>query len=402
MSNGIHVDRIAAPVAWNTDSEFVERKGIGHPDSLIDGICDAVSVELSKEYLDKTGVILHHNVDKGLVVGGEAKVWFGGGKLDRKIEVIVAGRATREFEGKKFDVSGIATQTAAKYLEDHTRFLDIGQEVGIASKVYPGSADLSNLFSRRKEVPLANDTSFGAGFAPFTDLESIVLKTEQYLNSKEYKAKVPAVGEDIKVMGLRTKGKITLTVAIAFVSKFVADLEGYAALKEKVGKDILKFAEQVLKGREQVDVQVNTGDNAQLGEIYLTKTGLSCEHGDDGSVGRGNRVNGLITPFRTMSLEAAAGKNPVSHVGKIYNILAAQLANDIVREAPSVKNCEVVILSQIGRRIDQPQSLSVRLSTEDGAKFDAVKSKADYVSGHWLERIGDLTTDISLGKYPTF
>ena len=54
--------------------------------------------------------------------------------------------------------------------------------------------------------------------------------------------------------------------------------------------------------------------------IYLTVTGLSAEQGDDGEVGRGNRVNGLITPSRAMSLEAAAGKNAVAHVGKLYNL----------------------------------------------------------------------------------
>ncbi len=61
----------------------------------------------------------------------------------------------------------------------------------------------------------------------------------------------------------------------------------------------------------------------------------SVEMGDDGATGRGNRGNCLITPMRPMSIEAIAGKNPVNHVGKIYNVIAQQVAEetgDLVEE----------------------------------------------------------------------
>ncbi len=383
--------------------EYVERKGTGHPDSLIDGIVDETSHALCKEYLDRCGeVILHHNVDKGLIIGGASKATFGYGKITKKIEVIVTGRAADSYRDVKIDVNGIAKRVAIKYLKDNTRFLDVKNEVTFDSKIAKGSADLTDLFVRgtKNQAPLANDTSFGIGFAPFTDTERLVLETERYLNSKKYKSVMPSVGEDIKVMGLRNGDDIMLTIAIAFVSTLVKNLDQYISYKEKVANDVKKFAAKLI-GKE-VEVYVNAADPEDSDAVYLTKTGLSCEAGDDGSVGRGNRVNGLITPFRPMSLEAAAGKNPVSHVGKIYNLLATEISNDIVKQYPSIMQCNLAIMSQIGKRIDQPLNLNIDIAMESGASFENTKSKARYIADGWLERIGDFTIDISLGKYKTF
>jgi S-adenosylmethionine synthetase len=66
-----------------------------------------------------------------------------------------------------------------------------------------------------------------------------------------------------------------------------------------------------------------------LGGTYLSLLGTSAEDADSGQVGRGNRVNGLIAMNRPMGTEATTGKNPVSHVGKIYSVLAHRLARQI-------------------------------------------------------------------------
>jgi len=249
-------------------------------------------------------------------------------------------------------------------------------------------------------MPLANDTSFGVGFAPFSETERLVLETEKYLNSKDYKQKMPAVGEDIKVMGLRYKDKISLTVAIAFIAEKVSNLDEYLKYKDEVSRDIIQFAKKITD--KEVSVRINTGDSPERKEVYITKSGLSCESGDDGQVGRGNRVNGLITPFRHMSLEAAAGKNPVNHVGKIYNIMATEIAKDIVKNYPQVRECNVAILSEIGRRIDEPSHTSISVAVENKSEFENIKSKVHYIADSWLERIGEITSDISLGKYSVF
>ncbi|MDE1824067.1 MAG: methionine adenosyltransferase, partial [Candidatus Micrarchaeota archaeon] len=248
----------------NKRAEYVERKGIGHPDSLIDGIVDATSHALSKAYLEQCDAILHHNVDKGLIIGGASEAKFGSGKITKKIEVIITGRATETFDGKKIDVNGIAKDVALNYLKNNTRFLDVEKEVTFESKIARGSADLMHVFARGDGVPLANDTSFGIGFAPFSDTERLVLETERYLNGKEYKSRMPAVGEDIKVMGLREGDTIVLTIAIAFVAHLVKDLEDYNKQKEQVRKDVEKLARRVVA--KEVIVHVNTADPLESDE----------------------------------------------------------------------------------------------------------------------------------------
>jgi len=396
----ITVSQSKAPTVGEMPVEFVERKGLGHPDSLIDGIVERISMELSKAYIDASGAILHHNVDKGLIVGGAAEVSFGTGKILKPIEIIMAGRATKDFQGKSIPVDEIAVNAAKAYLKENTRFLDIEKEVVYTPKIIHGSADLTKIFLRDAEMPLANDTSFGIGFAPLTDAERLALQTERFLNSKEYKQKAPAVGEDIKVMAVRENDSITLTIAIAFVSRFVKNADEYINYKERVAKDVKSFASKIT--RHTIEVTINNGDNRKEGSFYITKTGLSCENGDDGSVGRGNRVNGLITPFRYMSLEAAAGKNPVSHIGKIYNILVNKIANDAVKLYPEIKDCTVSIVSQIGRRIDDPKNLEIKLTLESGKGIAPIRKKIIDLGEEALDNIQHLTKEIIAGEHQMF
>ncbi|MGC8647368.1 MAG: methionine adenosyltransferase [Candidatus Micrarchaeia archaeon] len=392
-------ERKATPIAEQA-AEFVERKGIGHPDSLIDGIVERVSFELGKAYREHAGFVLHHNVDKGLIIGGTSEVGFGYGKIITPIEVIIAGRATKSYNGKEIDVDNIAISAARNYLKEHTRFLDVDKEVRFYSKILKGSSDLNSIFARSQDIPLANDTSLGIGFAPLTETERLTLETERFLNSAEYKKKMPAVGEDIKVMGIRDGDRIVLTVAIAFVAQFVKSIDEYIAIKEKVANDIRKKASSITS--KEVNVVINNGDSHKDKSVYLTKSGLSCESGDDGSVGRGNRVNGLITPFRHMTLEAAAGKNPVNHVGKIYNIFANELAKEIVKEYPQIVECYVSLVSQIGRPINDPKSMYIEAIMEGGAKFDSIKSKVYDLAEDSVSKIKRISESIQQGKHEMF
>ena len=75
--------------------EVVERKGLGHPDTLADGISESISRSLSRFYLDEFGQILHHNVDKVLIIAGKSAPQFGGGSILKAPSVVVGGRATR-------------------------------------------------------------------------------------------------------------------------------------------------------------------------------------------------------------------------------------------------------------------------------------------------------------------
>jgi len=399
VSRNITIEELKGALIEEHQFEHVERKGTGHPDTLIDGIMEECSRALCKEYVNVCGKILHHNVDKGLVVGGGTEVKFGGGKFTRPIEIILCGRACNEVNGKKIDAEAISLEAARKYLKENMRYLD-ESNTKLDTRISAGSKDLVDVFLRGPKIPFANDTSFGVGFAPLSETERLVYETEIMLNSKEYKRKNPAVGEDMKVMGLRSGELITLTVAIAFVSRHVNSLDEYVKIKESVTKDILanskKFTER------EVRVNVNTGDNIKSGSIFLTLSGTSAEMGDDGEVGRGNRVNGLITPGRPMTLEAACGKNPVNHVGKIYSVLAFEIAEDIVGLYPDIEACNVSLLSAIGKPIDQPQSAGIQISLSDGGDVKTRDAKVRGVVDQWLADVTKITDMIVSGKVSVY
>ena len=389
--------------------EVVERKGVGHPDTLVDGIVEDLSLALCREYLDKCGKILHHNVDKAQICGGATEVGFGGGRFTKPIYILLSGRATYEAGGTKFDVTSIALEATKKRLRDvaggYIEVDDRSQVEIEPNRISKSSKDLVDIFMRNTKVPLANDTSFGVGYAPLSVTERVTLETEQFLNSQEYKRRMPAVGKDIKVMALREDGKLKLTVAVAFIAKHVNSIAQYAEIKEKVRQDIIANTRAVIKKMNldyDVEVHVNTGDDEKTGSIYLTATGLSCEMGDDGSVGRGNRVNGLITPMRQMSLEAAAGKNPVNHVGKIYTLFSFQLANDIINEfGGDVTECNLMMLSQIGKPITEPKNVNLFLRGQGDADYERIAARVEkFVAGE-LERIPAITEKIVGGKIRT-
>lgn len=339
--------------------EVVERKGAGHPDSICDGIAEHVCVRLCRYYLGEFGAILHHNVDKVLLCAGAARPAFGGGELLAPIEIYLAGRATAEYAGAKVPVHEIAVDACREWLGARLRCLDVARDVRIVPRLRPGSAELNRLFVRGLANPLANDTSCGAGFAPLTDLERAVLAVERTLNDPKTKDAHPEFGEDIKVMGVRRSGSIELTIGCAFIGRFVASLEDYRAKKQAAAH----LAIQAALGATALPVQasVNVADDLASGDVFLTVSGTSAEAGDDGETGRGNRVSGLITPYRPMTIEAAAGKNPVSHVGKLYNLAAMRIAAVLAAEVPGVADASCILVSQIGRLIYDPQVVDIGL-----------------------------------------
>jgi len=350
--------------------EVVERKGIGHPDTICDGIAEHICVRLCRYYLKHFGVILHHNVDKILLCGGLARPAFGGGEVLEPIELYLAGRATQEHAGVRIPVHDIAIDACRYWLRTHLGAVDVERHVRIVSRLRPGSADLTRIFAR--DDLLANDTSCGAGFAPLTDLERAVLAVERALNSPETKQTHPEVGADIKVLGVRHERQIHLTIGCAFVGRFVSGLDDYARKKEAARALAVAAAQATTP--LGVEATINAADDMDRGDVFLTVTGTSAEAGDDGEVGRGNRVGGLITPYRVMTLEAAAGKNPVTHAGKLYNLVAGRIASSITTELRGVEDATCVMVSQIGRRVDDPHVVDIGLITEGRLLSGAVRT----------------------------
>lgn len=398
MGRNVQFEPLRAVHIEDQDIELVERKGIGHPDSVADGVAESVSRALSRLYLDEYGRILHHNTDETQIVGGASEPKFGGGRLTQPIYILLVGRATTEVNGEKLPFRQVAIDAAKKYVGSVAAHLDVEKQVEFDCKIGSGSVDLRGVFEQKSV--LANDTSFGVGFAPYSDTERLVLESERFLTTK-LKKKLPAVGEDVKVMGFRHGDEIRLTVAAALVDAEVKNGKEYASVCEEVHD---KLADQAAKlTAKKVHIDVNTADDPELGRYYLTVTGLSMEAGDDGSVGRGNRANGLITPNRPMSLEATAGKNPVNHVGKIYNLLSHLIAHDIVKEAGgNVREVHVRILSQIGKPVDEPQVASIQLLPANGVKIGQVKGVADEVSRRWFDDIGSIPQRLLTDKLSVF
>ncbi|MBS7287596.1 MAG: methionine adenosyltransferase [Candidatus Freyarchaeota archaeon] len=393
----IRVSRLYSQPVESLEVEVVERKGLGHPDSLCDHAAEAASVSLSKYYQEMFGGILHHNVDKALLVGGRAKVEFGGGEILEPITFILAGRATTEVateEGlETIPAEEIAVKSVKEEFGRSLRFLDVEKHLVVKAILRPGSTDLRRIFEEgRRQAPLSNDTSLGVGFAPLTEMERIVLEGERYLNSKKFKEKLPEVGEDIKVMGLREKEKITLTVAAAIIAPLTPDKDHYVSVKEQIEAELSDLASTYTS--KEIEVKVNVGDNYEKGIYYLTLTGTSAESGDDGQVGRGNRCNGLITPNRPMSMEATAGKNPYSHIGKIYNVLAGSLANRIVVEIDAVKEAYTYVLGQIGKRIDDPLVVSLQLVVDPAAPWNNIQNEAQEIAKEEVSKVTNITKQI--------
>lgn len=379
--------------------EIVERKGLGHPDYICDSVMDQISIALSKEYLKVAGRVLHHNVDKSLLVAGETKLDFGGGEVKQPMLFVFGDRATSEFEGKKIDVEAIAVNSAKKWFKNNMRFIDPEEHVKYQSEIKPGSAGLMDIFKRKGHVLGANDTSAAVGYAPLTRTEKIVFQTERYMNSREFKRRFPESGEDVKVMAFRNANDLFLTVAMAFVDRYIGNEEDYFEKKAKIVDDVHKFV-AVNTDFESFDVQLNTLDKPKraLDGLYLTVLGTSADGGDSGQVGRGNRVNGLISLNRPFCSEAAAGKNPVSHVGKIYNFLTFRLAQEVFEKVSDLEEVYIWLLSKIGSPIDHPAVVAAQVIMKRNNRVSSVRRKINEVLDCELENIEEFCMDLAQGK----
>ncbi|MCX9010713.1 MAG: methionine adenosyltransferase [Candidatus Methanoperedens sp.] len=396
----IEIEELGATPITERRVEVVERKGLGHPDYICDAIMNQVSVELSREYMRKFGTIMHHNIDKGMLVAGEVKTKFGGGVILKPMRLIFGDRATFEVGGEYVDVNGIAIDTAKQWLKDNLRFVN-SESLEYQVEIARGSAELTDIFLRKNTMLGANDTSAAVGYAPMTPTENTVLETERYLNSPEFKRRFPESGEDIKIMGLRTGSELYLTVADPLVDMFIESEKDYFRKKDELLEEIRNYIAERSGLRTSVFLNTLDREGRGMGGIYLTVTGTSAEDADSGQVGRGNRVNGIIPLNRPVSSEAAAGKNPVSHVGKIYNVLSHRIANEVYMNVPDIKEIYVWLLSQIGEPIDQPRIAAAQVIMERGSLGDIEREINDIIDKE-LANIQEFCMELAYGKIQVY
>jgi S-adenosylmethionine synthetase len=400
MKRNITIDVLNQTPLDNQQIELVERKCLGHPDSIADGIAESISKALCNQYLNQFGGVLHHNTDQGEVVAGESKPDFGGGKILKPIFVLLDGRATKEFNGEKISAEPIALKAAKDYMRTILPELDFDSEVIMDCRLGTGSTDLRDVFKPEEgTIPRANDTSFGVSYAPFSEIETCIREIAAYIDNT-LRPKYPAYGQDIKIMGLRQGDSIKLTICCAMVDRYVSSLSDYIDFRSRLQDEATAVAKKCTK--RSVEVSVNTADCDSECSLFLTVTGTSAEMGDDGSVGRGNRANGLITPHRPMSMEATSGKNPINHIGKIYNLLSNELAHECVKKVSGLSEIQIRLLSQIGMPIDQPLIASVQIIPQPSVTLKDIEKDVYEIIDTGLENITSITERVIKGELKTF
>jgi S-adenosylmethionine synthetase len=366
---------IAGLAAPDEAVEVVERKGLGHPDTICDALAETLSRDLRRACLERFGEIRHYNVDKALLWAGQSAPAFGGGRVIKPMEIYLAGRASVGGGRPALALAEIARDGARRWLRQNLRALDVDRHVRIHPLLRPGSQALRGLFGRDRL--LSNDTSIGVGYAPLSRLEQLVLAVDAAMARRRREDPAIAWGEDLKIMGVRQGGAVELTIACATIDASLRGPDDYFAQTAAI--EALAQAEAARAGIERCKVRVNAADRPEAGELYLTVTGTSAESGDDGQVGRGNRVNGLITPGRPMSLEAAAGKNPATHVGRLYNLACRDIAHRIVTRIAEVSHAQCLMVSRIGSPVDEPALVQVKLATPPGAPAGVFRAPVEQI-----------------------
>jgi S-adenosylmethionine synthetase len=395
----ILIEKLKSTPIQEQRTEIVERKGLGHPDFICDSVVDRISVALSREYLKRFGRILHHNIDKALLAAGEAENKFGGGKIIKPMKMIIGDRATYLVGSEEIDVSSIAIKTTKEWLKENLRFVDAEKHLEYQIELKHASAALAEIFKKEDEILGANDTSAVVGYAPLTQTEKIVLETERFLNSKKFKKRHPESGEDIKVMGLRVNNTLDLTIAMAFVDRFIDSEDAYFKRKEEILEEVIKFVKENTELKLN-SVKMNTLDERGKGEsgLFLTTTGTCAESADSGQVGRGNRVNGVISLNRPAGNEAGPGKNPVSHVGKIYNLLSHDIAKEIFSKVDGLKEVYVWLLSEIGRPINDPKVVIVQFIPKNEEDVSRIQKEVDETVQERMANIQSFCKLLAEGK----
>lgn len=381
--------------------EIVERKGKGHPDTICDAIADRVSVKLSQAYKEAFGRILHYNIDKSLLVAGQVDCRFGGGQVIEPIRLIIGDRATMGHNHKTLPVAQIVTTTAREWFQQNLPHVDPDKHVQYQIELKPASEELGAIFERGGGILAANDTSAAVGYAPLTPTERLVLELEHHLNGALFKREFPESGEDVKVMAVRQGQELSLTVAMPFLASTIQSEKAYFQLKAKAFQALKSFIKEQPHACKEFQLVLNALDrrNRGLKGTYLTLLGTSAEQGDSGQVGRGNRPCGVIALNRPMSGEAAAGKNPVSHVGKIYNVLANELANRVFQQVHGLEEVTIWLVSTIGQKVNHPMTATAQVSLKRGISLNRVRVEIEGIIQDGLTQIRKFCSALASGEY---
>jgi S-adenosylmethionine synthetase len=392
------IESIAGVPVAERRIEVVERKGLGHPDTICDSTVEAASIALARMYLERAGVIAHYNIDKALLVAGQCVKRFGGGEVTRPIELIVGDRATEVLDGRPLPVAETVRRAVDEWIGANLPGVRAGRDLITRVTLAPGSEELRRVYAEGEAEIASNDTSGASGYAPLSPTEELVMAVERYLNSAEFKARFPDTGQDVKVMGVREDERLAVTVAMPLACRHTPSEAAYFARKDEI---LHALTARFGAAPFTIDWRLNCLDRRGQGTegVYLTLTGTSAEDADSGQVGRGNRANGLIAFSRPTGGEATAGKNPAAHAGKIYSVLSHRLARLIHAGCPGLLEVYVHLVARIGEPVDRPWTgVQVRLAA--GATLASAEGDIRRVVEAELARLPAFRAELIRGEYP--
>ncbi|MFN7161177.1 MAG: methionine adenosyltransferase [Candidatus Gracilibacteria bacterium] len=341
--------------------EVVERKGVGHPDSLADALANEVSIAYSKYCLENIGVIPHHNIDKLYIGAGHYKNDYGVCERLSPIIVRVNGRMSSVFGNVDLDIQQLQSSSIQNYLRHvmpsiTSNDLIIETNASQHTKVpfWFTPRDLNDIPDATN--PKANDTSVCIGHWPPTLTESLAYRLERYFWKDVSGYAVPRfaeIGQDIKVMVVRNGEHIEATLCVPTISLHTSSYKVYSELIKLYEENLQGLADEFLASSGlQSFVRINPYQKQ-----YMLGLGSCIECGEEGVVGRGNNINGIISTHRIHTLESWAGKNPVYHTGRVYGYITAKFARAIAAKF-SVK-CTVIAVTRCGDSLFPPYQLKV-------------------------------------------
>lgn len=380
---GGFVDPSLSPV------EIVERKGVGHPDSLADALANEVSVAFSRHCLERFGVVLHHNVDKLYVGGGDTVPDYGTSVVRWPMSVVINGRMADMFGGEPIDIRSIQRDAALNYLQKVLPRLT-SSDVRVDTNATQRHRVTYRYRPKDKtQIPhtiqlKANDTSCCVANWPPTVTESITYRLERYFweNVDGYAIpRFPEVGQDIKVFVLRTGTHLEVTVCMPTISSLTGSYATYRSIVAHHESALRELAHSIAAPAGlSVSLHVN-----EYQDPYMLCIGTCAECGEEGVVGRGNNILGIISSNRIHTQESWAGKNPVYHTGRVLGYLTLKLARAVSTKL-GVK-CSIMAMTQCGGSLIPPASLVVTTDRSvDRHKVEEIVD-ADLISARYLDEI---------------
>ncbi|GAB3732744.1 methionine adenosyltransferase [Nocardiopsis nanhaiensis] len=357
-----------------TSFDVVERKGIGHPDSLADLIAEEFSLRYSLLGFDRHGFVPNHWVDKVALVGAESEVGFGGYTIHKPISAYLFGKVTRAVGAEPLPIEDLFRTAVGNILAEATGSDRIVSSVRVFVENTAGvGADHPASFYRPSDHgecrnatvnTSANDTAFCSAYSPADPADILAIDVENHVNSAAFRDGLSGLGSDVKVLLTRATDVLEATVCLPVFPEAVGSHREYRALVAEAHERLDAFINEhptVRRLPSLTRLSVNTKDHGS--SAYLAPFGTSLGKGDCGLVGRGNKANGVISASGGAGVEALAGKNPMHHTGKLYTLAAARLSDRIHSKlgAPN----EVVLVSRNGDRLDLPSFVGVRLAQSD-------------------------------------